>query len=225
MGSAFADGQIPSKPLEVQVDGDMLRLRLRMPAEPQANHPSGMDLPRSSREWIERMLDSSRHGIAFKDPQVFVEWLDAITEPQFMTALATASIEPGSYNKAMNGLVRPETARNWAEFTNPMLYMRWMITGANPDFYRAIIERFTDPGKMTRWARYGAAGAFTAPAKAMPTGTSVRPDPTPELTASNPGALAANWMAGFLSGIGRPPVDTLSWKRLPKTADTPLRRY
>lgn len=138
-------------------------LRLHLPASVVALQPSRKALPRSSQEWLDQMLDSSRNGAAFKDPQAFVEWLDAITEPQFMTALATATIDPKTYPRALSTLIRPETARNWAEFTNPLLYLRWMVTGTNPDFYNAIIERLADPEKAKRWAQYGAGTNQTAP--------------------------------------------------------------
>lgn len=148
-------------PATVRVDGDMLRLHL--PASIASLQPSRKDLPRSSQEWLDQMLDSTRNGAAFKDPQAFVEWLDAITEPQFMTALATATIDPKTYPRALSTLIRPETARNWAEFTNPLLYLRWMVTGTNPDFYNAIIERLADPEKAKRWAQYGTGGNPDAP--------------------------------------------------------------
>lgn len=152
------DGVTP----KIASEGEMVRLHL--PARPTTGHPSRADLPRTPRDWLERMLDSTRHGIAFKDPQAFVEWLDAMTEPQFMTALATTTLESNSYQKSLQNLIRPETARNWAEFSNPILYMRWMITGSNPDFYKAIIERLVDPEKIARWVHYGSTWGPVAPA-------------------------------------------------------------
>jgi hypothetical protein len=225
-GAVMADARglnpNPGKPAapsaEVFVDGDMLRLRL--PEDSKPFIPGHKELPRSSREWLERMLDSSRNGVAFKDPQAFIEWLDAITEPQFMTALATASLDPGTYNKALNRLIRPETARNWAEFTNPLLYMRWMMTGANPDFYNAIIERLSDPGKARRWAQsVGEANPSTSTMKTVT-------QPAASEKVITPVDYAA-WASAFVSGVLHPSSEVQAWKRLPASSQpvSPVRRY
>src|SRR3989339_1558312 len=46
-------------------------------------------IPGSPEAWLARMLDPTRNGLAAKNPALFAEWLDAVTEPRFMTALAT----------------------------------------------------------------------------------------------------------------------------------------
>jgi hypothetical protein len=205
---------------DVTVEGEMLRLRL--PKTLQATPSPYKGLPRSAREWLEQMLDSSRHGVAFKDPQAFVEWLDAITEPQFMTALATASIDPNVYSHALGAMIRPETARNWAEFTNPALYLRWMFTGANPDFYNAIIERLSDPGKLSRWARYGGPLGSPPPARNIThvEGSVGIAEPNSEQTQAtfvDPRGYL-NWAGRFAETAMRPNTDLPAWKRLPSTA-------
>jgi hypothetical protein len=212
---------------DVRVEGDMLRLRL--PKTASASQPPYKGLPSSSREWLEQMLDSSRHGVAFKDPQAFIEWLDAITEPQFMTALATASIDPNVYSHVLSAMIRPETARNWAEFTNPLLYLRWMVTGANPDFYNAIIERFSDPGKLSRWARYGGP-SISAPPTLNVAADSATGSANPALDKSI--AMFANprsyldWAGGFAEAAAHPKTDLPAWKRLPMAARAnPIYRY
>jgi hypothetical protein len=184
----------------IRIEGEMLRLHL--PASTAAMQPSRLALPRSSQEWLDQMLDSSRNGAAFKDPEAFVEWLDAITEPQFMTALATATIDPKTYPRALSSLIRPETARNWAEFTNPLLYLRWMITGANPDFYNAIIERLADPEKAKRWAQYT---------------TSTHPLATPFKSGSTD--YSGKPHAADSANLGA------SWQRLPATPAATTYRY
>lgn len=158
---AAADNKDDLAP-RITSEGEMMRLRL--PERSSAWSSNRPDLPHTSRDWLDRMLDSTRHGIAFKDPQAFVEWLDAMTEPQFMTALAAATIDSNTYQKSLQNFMRPETARNWAEFSDPVLYMRWMVTGSNPTFYKAIIERLTNPEKIARWIHFGNAGAPLAPA-------------------------------------------------------------
>lgn len=203
---------------QLQIDGDMLRLR--MPRGMQSTQPARKTLPRSSQEWLAQMLDSSRHGVAFKDPQAFVEWLDAITEPQFMTALATASADPNTYTSTLNTMIRPETARNWAEFTNPLLYLRWMLTGSNPDFYNAIVERLVDPGKAARWARFGDTARSTSPAFKVSSPETM----IPWAKMANPQTYVS-WLNEFALGATSPDTPLPAWSRLPKPPTTPIYRY
>lgn len=216
----------------VHVEGDMLRLRL--PPGLATPHPMVEMLPRSSQAWLDQMLDTSRNGAAFKDPQAFVEWLDAITEPQFMTALATASISPDKYHRALSSLVRPETARNWAEFTNPLLYLRWLLTGTHPDFYNAIIERLADPGKAKRWAQYGNQPDATVsmrkagqPEQILKSLAATGPEMLePMAKLANPGTYLA-WLANFADVATHPRDPGTEWRQLPalQAADKAAPRY
>lgn len=108
-------------------------------------------LPATPDAWLAQMMDAKKNGAAFKDPAAFAEWLDAITEPRFMTALASVAADPATYPRAMADAIDPEAARNWSEFTDPQLYLRWMLASANPSFQQAIISKFSDPAKMKRW--------------------------------------------------------------------------
>lgn len=108
-------------------------------------------LPATPEAWLETMLNAKKNGVAFKDPAAFAEWLDAITEPRFMTALAAAAIDPGTYPKVLSDAIDPAAARNWTEFTDPQLYLRWMLAGSNPSYQQAIVNKMTDPAKMKRW--------------------------------------------------------------------------
>lgn len=75
------------------------------------------------------------------------EWLDAVTEPKFMTALATVAMEPGVTARAMNKPIDPALVRNWAEFIDPNLYMRWMAAGVDSRYNQAILKQA--PGSLT----------------------------------------------------------------------------
>lgn len=112
---------------------------------------SGLAKPATPEAWLEQMLDGKKNGAAFKDPAAFAEWLDAITEPRFMTALAAVAVDPGAYPKTLANVVDPAAARNWSEFTDPQLYLRWMLAGASPSFQQAILSRVSDPAKRQRW--------------------------------------------------------------------------
>jgi hypothetical protein len=109
-------------------------------------------IPSTPGEWLERMIDPTRNGLILKQPHLFAEWLDAVTEPQFMTALATVALDPGTYPKALSRLADPATARNWAEFVDPDVLMRWMAAGMDPRLYQSVFQHMFDPKKYLRWA-------------------------------------------------------------------------
>lgn len=116
-----------------------------------AQHRSVPDTPEA---WLARMIDPTKNGLAIKQPELFAEWLDAVTEPRFMTALASIAITPETYSNSIGKMVDPDTARNWAEFADPRLLLRWMAAGADPRFYQGIYDRMTHDGKMHRWGVY-----------------------------------------------------------------------
>ncbi len=109
------------------------------------------DTPATPEAWLNRMLDAKRNGAAFKDPEAFTQWLDAVTEPRFMTALAAVAANPTTYPRILSDAIDPAAVRNWAEFTDPRLYLRWMLASGNPVFQRAIISKLSDPAKYKRW--------------------------------------------------------------------------
>lgn len=112
---------------------------------------NGARLPATPEAWFAQMRDAKKNGVAFKEPAAFAEWLDAVTEPRFVTALASVAVDPATYPKAMADAVDPAAIRNWSEFTDPQLYLRWMLASATPSFQQAIIKKMTDPGKVKRW--------------------------------------------------------------------------
>jgi hypothetical protein len=102
-------------------------------AEPArlAAPPAGA-LPKASRAWLDDAIAASCGSAARKDPRYFLAWLDATLDARVMTALAAAPNKAG---------ITPETARNMAEFNDPMLYIRWLLTGTDPVYFKAIVER------------------------------------------------------------------------------------
>jgi len=59
-------------------------------------------MPGTPAEWLARMIDPTRNGLIVKRPQLFAEWLDAVTEPRVMTALATLVLDPETYPRTLN---------------------------------------------------------------------------------------------------------------------------
>ncbi len=109
-------------------------------------------IPATPAEWLDRMIDPTRNGLILKEPHLFAEWLDAVTEPQFMTALATIALDPVTYPKTLRRLADPATVRNWAEFVDPDVFMRWVAAGMDPRLYQSVFQHMFDPRKYLRWA-------------------------------------------------------------------------
>ena len=158
-GDAAASPGLAVKSVK-QADGSVMERLALFDGGDAAPASDGL-VPQGSEAWLRRMLDPTQNGLALKYPELFAEWLDAITEPQFMTALATVAMTPETYPRAMGKLIDPATVRNWAEFVDPYLYMRWMIAGFDPKFYQTILNRLGDPEKAKRWgaALTGESGA------------------------------------------------------------------
>jgi hypothetical protein len=153
------EARIPAKhgvQVVVRADGSVVD-RLAIPKSEVK--PSG--LPTSPEAWLARMMDPTRNGLAMKNPELFAEWLDAMTEPRFMTALASVAMTPGSYANTLGKAVDPAMVRNWLEFADPQIGMRWMAAGLDPHFYQAIFNRLTDSGKLRRWGFSPAASELT----------------------------------------------------------------
>ncbi len=108
-------------------------------------------VPATPEAWLSRMLDPTRNGLVAKHPELLAEWLDAITEPRFMTALASVAMSPDAYANTLGKMVDPATVRNWSELADPQIMLRWMMVGSDPAFYKAIYDRMTDSGKLRRW--------------------------------------------------------------------------
>jgi hypothetical protein len=134
-----------------QKDGTIIE-RLDLSAMPAASRDDGV--PGTPNEWLARMIDPTRNGLVVKRPQLLAEWLDAVTEPRFMTALATVAMDPSTYPKTLNRMADPATARNWSEFIDPEVFMRWAAAGMDPRLYQAVFQHMFDPRKYLRWANY-----------------------------------------------------------------------
>lgn len=218
-GARDTRGEARTKPVVKvvrQADGSVME-RLVLPAAKGPNAPD---------EWLQRMTDPTRNGLACKDPQAFQEWADSVTEPRFMTALASMALEPGTYPQALNRLFDPATAHNWSEFTDPALYLRWMGAGLSPQFYAALFNRLTHPDKLGRWAvapdspevRALLASMFdpNVYGKWMRQAVDSR-SYAPLAQAANP-ATSAAWIGGLAQGVAKSalsePVKTRDWLTL-----------
>ena len=117
-------------------------------AQPQATAPNA---PKSAEQWVDRMTDFTQNASAFKDPQKFAEWSNAMTDPSMVTAMGAQMIEPGNMLRSMTTMMQPSTTGNYMQFMDPNMYMRWSGAMMNPMWYTQMATSMADPGKMMRW--------------------------------------------------------------------------
>jgi hypothetical protein len=109
-------------------------------------------VPQTAEEWLKRMTDMTQNLSAYKDPKVFVPWLNAVTEPGFYTQMGMNMMEPGEWLRMMNSMVQPGAYSNVMQlFADPDVYMKWLAASMDPNFYTAVLTTLTDPGKLMRW--------------------------------------------------------------------------
>lgn len=131
-------------------------------ASPLAKIEPQGDRPATPEAWLARMLDPTQNGLVVKHPEYFAEWLDAVSEPRFMTALASVAMKPEAYANTLGKMADPATVRNWAELADPQVYLRWMAVGVDPGFYQSVFNRMTDVEKLRRWGLYPATPSAVA---------------------------------------------------------------
>lgn len=144
-----------------QKDGSVM-LRLALPNKTSATKPghSAATLP---------------HTLAESDPpppqSKLDQWLDAVTEPRVMSALAAIAVEPSAETKGLMQNVDPTKVRNWTEFVDPELYLRWMAGGPAPRFGQAIHNRtpMAQPGWLAFPIQFPVPQAFQPGAPLKPT--------------------------------------------------------
>ena len=108
-------------------------------------------VPQTPEAWLARMTDFTKNMSAYKDPKVFVPWLNAVTEPGFYTTMGNQMLDPGNWLNMMNSMTQPGAYTNAAQFADPNLYMKWLAAGMDPNFYTAVLTQLSDPGKLMRW--------------------------------------------------------------------------
>jgi hypothetical protein len=129
-----------------QKDGSIV-VRLDMRVTALANKVKGAQVSQATPEGHQAPTPDAALA---KNSQLMDQWLDAVTEPRFMTALATVAMSPNAESREINKAVDPANVRNWAEFVDPDLYLRWKLSGLDPRFNQAIHNRTQDPRVMPR---------------------------------------------------------------------------
>lgn len=120
------------------------------PAPAQAQAPK--NIPQTPEEWLVRMTDFTKNASAYRDPQVFLPWLNAVTEPGFYVAMGQGIMDPAGWLNMFNSMAHPDAVRNWMWLFDPNVYLKWGNASLDPAFYNAALAILGDPGKLTRWA-------------------------------------------------------------------------
>lgn len=133
-----------------QKDGSVV-VRLKMPTKAV---PRKAAADQGASGFLEERPQTRQEIERSKDTQRMEQWLDAITEPRFMTALAAVAMDPDAEPKVLSHVIDPSNVRNWSEFVDPDLYLRWMASGVDPRFSQAIHNRVPDMGMPKHWIAF-----------------------------------------------------------------------
>ena len=107
---------------------------------------------RNADQWVAQMADFTKNSQAFKDPQVFIHWMNAMTDPAMVAAMADAGLEPGNWLHMMTTMLQPAAMSNYAQFgIDPAIYARWGAALLDPMWYTKMITSMTNPSKIMGW--------------------------------------------------------------------------
>lgn len=167
-----------------QKDGSIV-MRLNMPAKAvsgkAAPAPGALGFP-EDRPQTRQEIERAKYSLLMD------QWLDAITEPRFMTALAAAAIDPGAEPKVLSSTIDPSLVRNWSEFVDPDLYLRWITGGMDPKFNQAIHNHVPDTRIQQHWIAFP---VFFAIPQEIQAGVPLKPTIWSNAFGNGPGGLAA----------------------------------
>ena len=140
------------QPVHKALSGVWLTLCLCLPQMVSANGP--VDRPEPAKTHLVHQPDGSiierlsevPAGVeypSFQFPawaQSFDAWWDAVLEPRPMTALATLPGIRRDEGQKLPEVVDPALVRNWAEFVDPELALRWNALADRSGFFDAKLR-------------------------------------------------------------------------------------
>lgn len=136
------------------------------------------------RPWLKAFTDVEIMADMFSSPREFLQWMNAISEPQAVYLMMKCSTEPVMWDTWLHGLTDFETMmRVSMRFTNPLPSRNPMVGMFDPQLYTTMIALF-DPQsvsprrqraaeRLLRRAEAVAARAF--PARPSPVGRAYPP--------------------------------------------------
>jgi hypothetical protein len=112
--------------------------------------PAATATPASPEAWVAKMTDPTQNASAFKDPQKFIPWLVAVTDPSTAMAMGNAMMNPNTSLKMMTGFMSPAAFQNYMQFMDPAVSMKWMGAAMDPNFYTAAMTTMANPSTMMK---------------------------------------------------------------------------
>jgi hypothetical protein len=122
------------------------------PAAPARKAPGWQPVPKTVQAWADRCTNFTINSWGFKDPKNFVKFVEMFSEPAIWLEFAKRSQDPKSWVRVANTMVDPGAAKNYLEWTDPEIYLKWAVAFMNPEFYYSLALPFLDPTKYVRWA-------------------------------------------------------------------------
>jgi len=107
--------------------------------------------PTTSEGWAQKMMDPTQNAAAFKDPQAFLAWSNAMANPATSAVLAKQAMDANTYLRMMSGMMNPAAMQNYMQFTDPSVAMKWMGAGMDPRFMTNMMGMGLNPAMYTNW--------------------------------------------------------------------------
>jgi hypothetical protein len=113
--------------------------------------PGAQPAPTSVSGWADRCTDFTINGWGFKDPKNFVKLMQVFSNPAIYLEFARRMQDPESYSRVASLMMDPRTAKNYLEWSDPTIYLKWMQAFIDPGFYLESMRPFLDPSTYIRW--------------------------------------------------------------------------
>ncbi|MGA9992760.1 MAG: hypothetical protein WBP86_10600 [Thiobacillaceae bacterium] len=126
------------------------------PAEPAKpaplpTSPGSQPAPTTISEWADRCTDFTVNGWGFKDPKNFVKLTELFSHPDIYLEFSRRMEDPESYARVAGSMMDPRTVKNYMEWSDPVIYTKWMQASMDPNFYLEAMRPFMDPSTYLHW--------------------------------------------------------------------------
>jgi hypothetical protein len=100
---------------------------------------------------VDKMMDPTQNASAFKDPQAFMAWSNAMADPATSAVMLKRAMDLNNYLRMMNGMMNPASMQNYMQFTDPAVAARWMGAAVDPRFLTGMMGMGMNPNMYGNW--------------------------------------------------------------------------